>query len=670
MIRYLLQVIRSRWRLFSSVTVLVFILAGLKAFIQPKTYQATLTLLLEPDFISVPTTDLPIGGGAERPYIPPEFRDNQTIIEIIKSREILEPVISEIASNYPDEDYLGLSSKLTVRHISGSELIEITFRDTDPEKIRVILDELSNAYIAYAQEASLKGINQAFKLVEEQLPLAQERVDNLQQELQVFRQTNGFYSPEQQSENLYEQFNSLISQSRDLDISLNATAALFQELQDRVTTAPNLEDASSAALYLSILNSLESDTSENSSLARQALGELGVVGELAPSEIVKLDNALKLLDTRNNIVAITEQKIALEQEIQGLRENVNEFALLDRRYADIKRELDISVASLNRLLATEEELRIEISRQVPPWEIITDEDTRVTPVTSTPRVLFLGLLAAFFTGTGITLIVNQIDNKYMSLEDIQSNSKYPILGIIPFQENQEHGKPDELLPETINLKADFSFHEAFELLNVNLRLLDPDQNISSFVISSATPREGKSTVAQFLAKSIHQSGKNVLLVDADLRRPSLSSEVSSELCSRGLSDLIIGDREDCFSFINKIPNDADILLSGQSPPDSVKLFSSKRFETVFSELKQHYDVIIFDAPPALGLGDARLLSHKTDGMILIINTDTHRQTIKRLYQELAQSNTSVIGVVVNNSLNKANFHDHVDMVHEYYKCSR
>lgn len=659
-----------RWRLFSSVVILIIILSVIKAFAQPKTYQATLKLLLEPDFISVPTADLPIGGERKRPYVPPEFRDYRTILEVIRSREVLAPALLEIAAAYPKEDYRILSAKLTARHIAGSELIEINFRDIEPDKVEFILEKLAEAYIEYAQKASLKGVNQAFDLVQEQLPIARNEVDRLQQELQNFRQDNGFYSPDQQSDNLYGQLNSLIARSRDIDASLNSTTALFQELSNRVRVTPEISDSSSATLYLFLLENLESGASNNSSLVGQALTEIEGTDALNSSEVVKLDNALKLLQTKNNIVTISEQKVTLEQEIQRLNEEVKAFALLDRKYADIQRQLDISVASLNRLLAAEEELRIEISRQIPPWEIITGTDTGALPITSIPKILFLGFLAALFAGVGATLIANQIDDNYTSVENIRDDFIYPVVGIIPFKPENKSADCCGIKSQMTKSRDDFGFHEAFELLNVNLRLLDPDGNLDSIVVSSAIPGEGKSTIAQSLASSIHRSGKRVLLIDADLRRPSLGLRSSCDAHIRGLSDLLISEKEEIFSFINTVPGDADIMLSGTAPPDAVKIFSSEKFSTVLEELKQRYDLIIFDAPPALGLGDTRLLSHKTNGLLLVINTGTRKQNIKRLTHELAQLKSSVLGVVINNSLNKANFYDHACVVYEYYKPSQ
>lgn len=638
---------RSKWYVFVGVTAFIFALSAAKAFIQPRAYQATLTLLLEPDFLSVPTSDLPVGGNIKSPYVPPEFRDYTTVLKMIKSREVTALALPEIRSSYPDEDYQSLDANLSIRHVTGSDLVQITFQDTDPDKVEFVLDRLSKAYIAYAQKASLRGINQAVELVEEQLPIARNRVDEIQQELQRFRQESGFYSPDQQSQNLYGQLNSLVAQRRDVDASLKATTSLFQDLKGRIQADPGLEKLEDAALYLYVLENLDQEAGTSSSLANQALTALPDTDSFSSSDVVKLDNALELFEAKNNIIAISGRKLILDQEIQALEQEIQTFVSLDRYYTDLQRELEVSVASLNRLLATEEELRIEISKQIPPWEMITGSETEIEPVMSASKILVLGLFSGLLVGVGVTLVIHQVDDKYISVEEIRDSVSLPILGTVPFKKTRKKFILHKPWEDKNEFEYDSSFSEAFKLININLQFLAHSKVISSFAVSSALPGEGRTTVARFLAKSFCQSGKRILLIDSDFRHPTLPVKAPVEANARGLSDLIASEHEEAESFIVRSPNDADILLAGGMLFDPVQPFLSEKFDAVFEKLKQQYDMIIFDTPPLLCSADARLLSHKTDGLILVIGADARKHTIRHLTQELEQSRTSVFGVVTN-----------------------
>ena len=164
--------------------------------------------------------------------------------------------------------------------------------------------------------------------------------------------------------------------------------------------------------------------------------------------------------------------------------------------------------------------------------------------------------------------------------------------------------------------------EAFNTVRTNIGFLGMDREMKAFLVTSSVKGEGKTTIACRLAESYASMKKKVLLVDCDLRNPS----VNRELCiyrHRGLVDLILaekGDKEcaDLSDYMVSVNGYLDVILSGQKPPNPLELLSSRRIELILKHLRQFYDIILLDTPPILLVSDAISLQRLTDGILLVV----------------------------------------------------
>ena len=189
--------------------------------------------------------------------------------------------------------------------------------------------------------------------------------------------------------------------------------------------------------------------------------------------------------------------------------------------------------------------------------------------------------------------------------------------------------------------------EAFRVLRTNLQFAAVDKDLKVILVTSTSPNEGKSTVAQYLAQSISQTGKKVMLLDIDLINPTLHVRFGIAN-QRGLSNLIVGDADFSVSARVKEYPTLSVITSGPIPPNSSELLGSSRMRHVMDHLREEYDMVIVDSPPILPVTDAIVASSLADGVILVVQAGRTRKAEVRHAQEvLGAAHATLLGVVLN-----------------------
>lgn len=190
--------------------------------------------------------------------------------------------------------------------------------------------------------------------------------------------------------------------------------------------------------------------------------------------------------------------------------------------------------------------------------------------------------------------------------------------------------------------------EQFRMIRTNLEFSIVDKDLKSFLVTSLAPSAGKSTISSNLAATFAAQGKRVLLVDTDMRKPTIH-KIFRLRNAEGLSTLITSKEATISEYIEKTEFDnIYVLTSGATPPNPAELISSKRMEHLIEEMEQVFDLVIFDTPPVLAVADSQIMAGKVDGTLFVIRKgkDTKEQ-IQTAHERMSSVNANVLGAIYN-----------------------
>jgi len=202
--------------------------------------------------------------------------------------------------------------------------------------------------------------------------------------------------------------------------------------------------------------------------------------------------------------------------------------------------------------------------------------------------------------------------------------------------------------KTLHKNLEFTATEQYKLLRTNLDFTLPaDEKCHIIGVTSSMRGEGKSTTAINLSYVLAEKGKRVLLIDGDLRIPSVAKKMDMK-SSPGLTDLLMGKGAQIGAFQSELVNKWYILPSGEIPPNPSELLGSKRMETILNELRESFEYIVIDLPPVNIVSDALSIANLITGMIVVIREDyTEKKELERCFRQLKLSNVKVLGCVMN-----------------------
>lgn len=261
----------------------------------------------------------------------------------------------------------------------------------------------------------------------------------------------------------------------------------------------------------------------------------------------------------------------------------------------------------------------------------------------TEQNVAIGIVLGLLAGIGIALLINAFDRRVKFSEQLESIAGKPVVGSIPFRkaEDRERGA-EHIVPFR---EGHSPTAEAFRRLRTNLQFLNVDNPPRVVVLTSSVATEGKSETAINFSLALAESGKRVLLIEADLRRPLVVSYLSMP-DKVGLTNILSGQAEFADVVQETRHDGMDLLACGPLPPNPSELLASDMARHLIDELRVKYDYVIIDSPPLLPVTDGALLARITDGALLVVRS--HRTTVDQVAQavdNLAKADATLLGVV-------------------------
>lgn len=344
-----------------------------------------------------------------------------------------------------------------------------------------------------------------------------------------------------------------------------------------------------------------------------------------------------------------QSKTSLENQLADLEKQIAQYSnqAAAATSSSEKERLDAKVDQYRQiytnLLQSYEEVRLSEAQTISSVVQVEPATIPTTPVR--PKIFQNTLLAALvglMLAAGVVLAREALDDTLKTPEEVTRQLGLPVLGVINHHKMPEGGLITEVQPRSPTA-------EAFRTLRTNISYASVDRSLSTLMVTSAEPGEGKTTVVSNLAVVLAQNGHSVTLMDCDLRHPTVHRRFG--LTNRqGISRLFFQPTEPLNGTCQSTHVDRlSVLTTGQLPPNPAELLGSQRMQGILNMIREKSDVILIDTPPTLAVTDASVLAPVVDGVIVVVRPGkTHASAACQTVEQLRRVNARLLGVVLNN----------------------
>lgn len=654
------QVIKNRFGLISLSFLLIFAAAAVLTYIMPRKYRGHVEMTIERITQDINVFDRNRGDSLAftQEYIKTQF-------ETITKPTTLYPVIEklELAKKWqlPNRQaaLAKLRANLETQSMLRSDFVVIDYYDQDAQLAAAVANEVAHSYMAQRNSIETEKKHKALEVLQQQISEQEELRRQAQVRSQEARRKAGIVgdwivggnnSLTPGGEMRSEKDSMVISREQALMQADQDILALQSEIDQVSKLSPDelIEQASGLKLENQNILAMTSKLQELR-VAREGLMNEGR-GRMHP-QVLSVDSQMaeykKLIlaaaqahvaGLQNRLDAAKKKRDSLQVYNDDAKKELQDMTALYTEYKTAKDEVtyleDLIVKMRSRYF--EEKAGIELVKS--PATIYSEAEPEAKPAKpNVPLHLALGGVLGLMFGLGLAFFLEYMDTTVKNLDDVERYLGVPVLAVVP--------KDVGVLHRSSGFNPDA---EAYRILRTNIEFnrRNPEANCISVVSGGAG--EGKSTTMVNLAYVCAQGGYNVLLIDADLRRPSLHTHFDVSHAT-GLTNYLTTDiRLEDVVLRTQVEN-LFFLPSGLLPADSAGLLNSQRMADMINEVKSRFDLVLIDSPPILGVSDASVLANLADmTMIVVQHRKLPRHMLMRVKQSVENVGGKVVGVVLNN----------------------
>ena len=585
-------------------------------------------------------------------------------IEIIKSRSMAEQVIRRmqpaLQTGVPKADDQttealqdaanGLKAGIRAMEVGAKTgIIRLSYQSTDPRQARDVVNTLAQVYQDRNLDFKSQEASKTVEFIETQLGTTKNDLDSAEKNLQNFKSGSGTVKLDADSTDLVKRLADFDSQLSTLGLQKKqlafSTAALREAMRKGTvyTPAVGLKDDAGGGLSARLA---ELDVQRRTLLSE--LGEGHPQVKALKAQIDELQS--KLLATYEaTLNGLGRQETALKQELGRYEGQFLKLPAAERELAKLLRLSKVNADSYTFLLQKHEEARLAKAATISSISVVDTAMTPKTPIKPNKKKnLLLGLLIGLMLGAGLAFFIEYLDDTVKDSEEARRVIGSPVLAVIPFIPPDEQQKGTDLHSSMItHLRPKSAIAEAFRSLRTSIHFSAINREKKVLITTSTFPGEGKTTISANLAITLSQTGARVLVIDGDLRRPSLHSKFGHSKVP-GLSEVLAGDVPvDGILHDTGIPN-LKLMTAGTTPPNPAELLGSEKMADLLTALREQYDHIIIDAPPVLAVTDAPLLTNRCDMVLIVLETErVPVKAAQRMAEMLANVHAPVGGIVIN-----------------------
>ncbi|MDX9977003.1 MAG: polysaccharide biosynthesis tyrosine autokinase [Candidatus Cloacimonadales bacterium] len=710
--------------LIIGIFVFVATITVIYTFTAPKIYQATSKVLLEDK--SAPGMDFMLyttGGGRT------SINNN---IEILKSRPVA-TLGFQLMQKYPDYDLFPIMKKaeesdiydpvsslvknLKVESKRDTDILTLSFESTSPAEAMIVVNSMAEALFQQTTQVARTEYTNIREFLESQLDAISRRLQNSEEELRNYKIESGTFLLSEETRKLIEKSADAGARLQEAqaqqEIAQNSRDYLIEELSKQDTLLVDVSMAISTAYIDKLRDDLVRNKTKIMTLINNndypedhpEIVKLNTTLENAKKRLSdELEKALSVRSGSSDIMGyrntLTTKIAQADIDLNVATATVNGYQVIVDDYnrkMSVLPDTELELARLQRnyqiderihLLLTEkyEDAKVAEQAKMGNIRIIDRAVMPTTPIKPNKKMnLLIGFVLGIGLGIGAAMVLNSMDTKIRTLDDVERFVKVPVFGTIPYMstsDNEDAQEVSEKSGEELVVLSDAQTKvsvrlishyapkspvaEAYRTLRTNV-LAKKVQGPVSIEITSSGASEGKTTTLANLAITLAQMKSTVCLVDFDLRRPMVHNVFELER-NNGSSDFLGDESVNIDSIIKPsgIEN-LSIITSGAIPPNPSELIASDRADLMIKKLKERYDYVLFDTPPVIAVTDSMIMAKKVDMLILVIRVNyTEKGVVQRTKTMLENINITISGIVVNGIVHEKYYRGYSYYYYYYY----
>jgi capsular exopolysaccharide synthesis family protein len=550
------------------------------------------------------------------------------------------------------DNFLG---RLQVAQDGGSAVIAVRFTSEDRELAAAAVNTLADSYVELQLHTKQKAAERATAFLQKHLSELRNKMLESERAVEVYRAAAGLIRGKDVGL-ANEEASSLNSQFVEARVRRERAETRWKQVEELVSKS---ESAASAVEVLQspliqALRQQEAEVQRKLAEVSQTVGkkhpqmiavraELGNLRAKINSEVARVVEGL-----HNEVVIARADEAALALQVEKVKGRVGELNQADVKLRALERESDANRGIYQAFLSRSLETGSQTTLVEPDATVVSYADVpRFASFPKTQQLLALSFVLSAFIAVLVVVAKGAFDRRVQSAEQIEEAIGLRPIGIVP---RVARGWRITAKPADYILRRPLSaYAESIRMLSTDVALTAPDDTTCVALVTSAMPREGKTVIAASWARAAAQMGKKVILLDCDMRNPSVHRLFGLPR-EPGLADVLLGQGP-LATVIRRDPKSgADVITAGRGLKPAAGLIGSGRIDQVLASLRTTYDLVILDSAPVLAVSETRVLSRLADTTLFLVGwASTHERMVFAALRQLAEAGARLAGVLVTNA---------------------